>query len=81
MQLTLTQHGMTVTLNVDEDDLTLPQVVELLVRPALRAAGYLDKTIENAIGAVDEAALDQFYGLDPNPIPPAELRRVFGLDD
>ena len=58
MKLALQMYDNTITIENPNDDLTPSQVVEFLLRPALRAAGYADKSIEAAIGTVDESAFD-----------------------
>jgi hypothetical protein len=51
-----TEYGEKVTVEHD-DVLTASEVVEKLFRPAMRALGYVEKTLIDVLGEVDEEAL------------------------
>lgn len=58
--ISFTAHGVTISAYTLAEDLTCGEVVEGLVRPMLKAAGYHEATIKRTLGDVDERALSDF---------------------
>lgn len=44
-----TQYG-TVSVEVPQDDLALPELVEVVLRPALLGSGYAERTVNEVLG-------------------------------